>query len=88
MAALKEYLGDDANGLTDVEAAKKAVKRMVKEQVIAYRRRSAASVSAAVATAHTALEEKEAAAQAAVQVRKDAENAEDTAVGTAFGSDS
>lgn len=88
VVALREYLGDDADGLTDAQAAKKAVKRMVKAQVRAHRRRNAAAVSSAVATADTALADKETAATAAIQARKDAESGEDAAVETAFGSDS
>jgi hypothetical protein len=88
VAALREYLGDDAGGVTDAQAVKKAVKRMVKAQVRAFRRRSAAAVSSAVATADTALADKEATAAAAVRARKEAEDAEDATVEAAFGSDS
>ena len=88
VAALREYLGDDAEGVTDAQAVKKAVKRMVKAQVRAYRRRNAAAVSSAVAAANTALADKETTATAAIQARKDAEDAADAAVESAFGSDS
>ena len=88
VAALKKYLGDDAEGLTDSQAEKKAIKRLLKEKVRWYRRRSVATVSAAVTAADTALADKEAAAEAAIQARRDAETAEDLSVNTAFGSDS
>ena len=84
-AALREYLGGDAEGLADSVAASKAVKRMVKKAVAAYRRRNAAVVSSAVALADSALAEKESAARAAVQARKDAEQAEGLAVEEGFG---
>jgi hypothetical protein len=87
-AAFSEYLGDDADGLTDGQVEKKAVKRWVKARVRANRRRRAASVSAAVATADAALVDKEAAATLATQARRDAEVGEDVAVNAAFGSDS
>ncbi len=88
VAALRDYLGSDAVSLTDGQAAKKAVKRMVKERVRSYRRLHAYEVSAAVQAADTAMADKEAAAVAAVQARKNAEVSEDAAVETAFGSDS
>lgn len=43
-AALRDYLGEDSDGLSNAEATKKAVKRMVKRHVQSYRRRSAATV--------------------------------------------
>ena len=88
VAALREYLGEDGSGLTDSQASKKSVKRMVKQRVVSYRRRNSASVSAAVQSADTALAAKVAAADAAVLARKDAEGGEDVAVESAFGSDS
>lgn len=88
VAALREYLSDDATGLTDSQASKKAVKRVVKERVTAYRRRNAATVSAAVQAADTAMADKDTAASAAIQARVDAEETEDAAVVAAFGSDS
>ena len=87
-AALREILGEDGDGLTDDAAASKAIKRMVKEQVRSYRRRNAASVTAAVGSADAALAQKEAAAATAIQARKAAEDAEEAAIESAFGSDS
>ena len=88
LASLREFLGADADGLSDALAVEKAVKRWVKSLVKGYRRRNVASVAATVVTADTALGDKETAAQAAIQARKDAEGAEDASIETAFGSDS
>jgi hypothetical protein len=81
--ALREYLGDDADGLTDANAINKACLRFVKGEVRRVARRSA--TSQAVADADSAMALKEVAAVTAIQVRKDAENAEDAAVEAAFG---
>jgi hypothetical protein len=88
VAAVRAVLGDDADGLTDSEANKKALKRYIKGLVASSRRRNAAAVSAAVQAADTAAADKVTATLAAIQARKDAEVAEDAAVVAAFGTDS
>ena len=88
LVAFRDFLGEDADGLTDAQVQRKAIRRWVKQRVSAQRRRQAPDVTAAVATADSALAQKDAAAESAVQARKDAEETEDAAVTLAFGSDS
>lgn len=88
LAALRVYLGDDADGLTDTKVEKKALRRFVKGEVQAYRRRTNAAVTATVTAAQDALITEQAAADAATQARKDAEESDMAAVETAFGPES
>ena len=83
--ALKASLGDDAEGLTDADAAKRAVKRYVRGVVMAHRRRSDSAVTKAVTDADAALVAKEAAAAEARKARSDAEAADSAAVVADFG---
>ena len=85
-SGLRAYLGDDAAGLSDADAVKKALKRFAKGEARKVARRNASSQ--AVADAEAAQAAAQAAAIAAVQARKAAEDAEDAYVLTAFGSDS
>ena len=87
-AAMREHLGADAQGLTDPQVAKKAVKRFLRDLVAARRRRIAPNIATAVVAAMNAETEKALAIAATVTARKAAEVAEDQAVLTAFGSDS
>ena len=86
VTGLRTYLGDDAEGLSDAAACKKALKRFARFEAKKVARRNA--TSQAVADADAALADKEAAAAAAVQARKDAESASDVAVDLTFGEDS
>ena len=62
VAALREFLGEDGDVLTDDAAVKKAIKRWVKGIVRGYRRRNSAAIEAAVGSAESAVADKEAAA--------------------------
>lgn len=88
VAGVREVLGDDAEGLTDDAAVKKALRRTLKGWAKSYRRRTASNNVAAVAAADTAIATEELAKRAAVQARKDAEDTEDGVVEAAFGADS
>lgn len=85
LQGLRDYLGTDADGLTDLEAAQKALLRFAKGEARRVARRQA--TSATVAAADRDLASKEIAAQTAVQARKDAEDAEDARVEAAFESE-
>ncbi|MCH9000773.1 MAG: hypothetical protein IID48_21265 [Proteobacteria bacterium] len=87
-AALRESLGDDAEGLNDGQVARKALRRYVKGLVRTHRRRTTAYVTAAVTAAQDALVVAQDAATVATQARHDAEVADVAAVETAFGSES
>lgn len=84
LSALKEFLGDDADGLTDAQVYQKSWVRLVKPMVRAYRRRRSVPVSAAIVAADNALSQRETAAATAVKARKDAEDTEDASVEAAF----
>jgi len=86
MEGLRRYLDEDAEGLTDDQVAKKAVRRFLRIQTRPVVRVRVAG--AAVIAAQTALSAKEEEAVRAVKARQDAEIAAETAVYTAFGSDS
>ena len=86
MAGLRAFLGDDAEGLSDETAAKKAIKRFAKSETRKVVRRN--TTSQAVADADAALLEKETAVQAAMEARKAAEIAASEAIDGAFGEDS
>ena len=87
-AAMREHLGADAQGLTDLQVAKKAVKRFLRGLVAARRRRVGPNIATAVAVAMDAETQRILAVATAVAARKAAEVTEDAAVMTAFGSDS
>lgn len=86
VTALREYLGEDAEGLTDAAVQAKAVQRFIKGEVHRVARRSA--TSQAVTAADVALLAYSETAAISMKARKDAENAEDAAVEAAFGSGS
>ena len=86
VSGLRTYLGEGSHGLSDTDAARKALKRFAKHEAKGVIRRGATSLE--VANADAALADKEKAATAAVQARKTAETASDDAVEAAFGEDS
>ena len=81
----REFLGDDADGLTDVQVARKATRRWMKGLVKPRRRGTIVDVVGAVTDAEIALGNQQILTVAAVQARKDAEDAEDASVDTDFG---
>ena len=85
---MKEFLGDDADGLSDSAVSKKAIKRWLKSITKSYVRRNDSTVVAAVTAAQDALTTAEAARVTEQAARKTAESDRDATVVTAFGDDS
>ena len=84
--AARDLLGDAAQGRSDAQAFQEAARRLLATEVRRHRRRIKVGVQTqAVADAVAASAASEAAAATAVQARKDAEDADDAAVNTAFG---
>lgn len=87
-AAFRESLGDDAEGLTDAQVMRKALRRHVKGLVRGYRRRNNAAVTSAVTAAQDALVTAQDAVTVATRARKVAEDADVAAVEATFGPES
>ena len=88
VAGAKDFLGEEADGLTDTAVLKLALRRTLKGWAKAHDRRSGSASAAAVVTADEALATADAARITAVQARKDAEDAAEDAVETGFGANS
>ena len=82
VVGLRSFLGEDADGLTDAQASKKALLRWAESRAKAVNRRG--KTATAVTTASAALADKEAAALAATNALETARADADAALRTAF----
>ena len=88
VAGAKDFLGEEADGLTDTAVLKLALRRTLKGWTKAHQRRTEPAIVSAVTAADTALVTADAARATAIQARKDAEKDAEEAVETGFGANS